>query len=71
MAFNDELRKAGVLRGGDGLQPRKDGKLVRFDGRLATSSTSPSRRSGGRLPSIEDAAAWVKRRNPMPVRSAD
>lgn len=30
-AFNDELRKAGVMKDCDGLLPSKDGKRVRFD----------------------------------------
>jgi hypothetical protein len=31
-AFNDELKKAGVMKDCDGLRPSRDGKRVRFDG---------------------------------------
>lgn len=30
--FNDELRKAGVLKDCDGLRTSREGKRVRFDG---------------------------------------
>ena len=30
--FNDELRKAGILRDTDGLKPSSHGKRVAFDG---------------------------------------
>ena len=30
--FNDELRKAGILRDADGLKPSSHGKRVAFDG---------------------------------------
>ena len=31
-AFNDELKKAGLLKDCDGLRPSREGKRVRFDG---------------------------------------
>lgn len=31
-AFNEELRKAGVLKDCDGLRPSREGRRVRFDG---------------------------------------
>jgi len=74
--FNDELRKAGVMRDCDGLQPSKEGKRVRFNG--ATRSVIDGPFQGDLvagywiwdLPSIEDAVAWVKRcPKPMPVPS--
>ena len=30
--FNDELRKAGILRAADGLKPSSHGKRIAFDG---------------------------------------
>ena len=32
MAYNEELVKAGIMKGGDGLQPSAKGARVRFDG---------------------------------------
>ena len=74
--FNDELRKAGVLKDCDGLRLSREGKRVRFDGTARTVVDGPF--TGDlvagywlwELPSIEDAVAWVKRcPNPMPVAS--
>lgn len=74
--FNDELRKAGVMKDCDGLRPSREGKRVRFDGASRTVVDGPF--TGDlvagywfwELPSIEDAVAWVKRcPNPMPVPS--
>ena len=75
-AFNEELKKAGVLKDCDGLQPSSGGKRVRFDGESRSVVNGPF--DGDlvagywlwELPSIEDAIAWVKRcPNPMPVPS--
>jgi len=72
--FNEELRKAGVLKDCDGLRPSREAKRVRFDGRSRTVVDGPF--AGDLvagywiwdLPSVEDAVAWVKRcPNPMPV----
>lgn len=74
--FNDELRKAGVLKDCDGLRLSREGKRVRFDGTARTVVDGPF--AGDlvagywlwELPSIEDALAWVKRcPNSMPVAS--
>ena len=74
--FNDELRKAGVLKDCDGLRASREGKRVRFDGPSRTVVDGPF--TGDlvagywiwELPSIEEAVAWVKRcPNPMPVPS--
>ena len=74
--FNDELRKAGVMRDCDGLGPSKEGKRVRFDGEARSVVDGPFQGDlvAGywiwELPSIDDAVAWVKRcPNPMPVPS--
>jgi hypothetical protein len=66
-AFNEELRKAGVMRDCDGLRPSTEGKRVRFDGDTRTVVDGPFQGNlvAGywiwELPSIEDAVAWVKR----------
>jgi hypothetical protein len=74
--FNDELRKAGVLKDCDGLRLTREAKRVRFDGAARTVVDGPF--TGDlvagywlwELPSIEDAVAWVKRcPNPMPASS--
>ena len=74
--FNEELRKAGVMKDCDGLRPSRDGKRVRFDGKARTVVDGPF--TGDlvagywlwELPSIEEAVAWVKRcPNPMSAPS--
>ena len=74
--FNEELKRAGVLRDCDGLRPSRDGKRVRFDGQSRSVVEGPFEGDlvAGywiwELPSIDDAVAWVKRcPNPMPVPS--
>src|SRR5664279_5399019 len=74
--FNDELRKAGVLKDGDGLLPSRDGKRVRFEGQSRSVVDGPFEGDlvAGywiwELPSMEDAVVWVNRcPNPMPVQS--
>ncbi|RIK96569.1 MAG: hypothetical protein DCC72_04715 [Burkholderiales bacterium] len=74
--FNEELKKAGVLKDCDGLRPSREGKRVRFDGPSRTVIDGPFEGDlvAGywiwELPDIEDAVAWVKRcPNPMPVPS--
>ena len=75
-AFNEELRKAGVMKDCDGLRPSREGKRVRFDGDARSVVDGPFEGDlvAGywlwELPSIEDAVAWVKRcPNPMPMPS--
>jgi hypothetical protein len=74
--FNEELRKAGVLKDCDGLRPSREGMRVRFDGTSRTVVDGPF--TGNlvagywlwELPSVDEAVAWVKRcPNPMPVAS--
>ncbi len=74
--FNDELKKAGVLKDCDGLRLSREGKRVRFDGTARTVIDGPF--TGDlvagywlwELPSIEDAVVWLKRcPNPMPAAS--
>jgi hypothetical protein len=75
-AFNDELKKAGVMKDCDGLRPSRDGKRVRFDGQSRSVVDGPFEGDlvAGywiwELSSIEEAVAWVKRcPNPMPAPS--
>jgi hypothetical protein len=74
--FNEELKKAGVLKDCDGLRPSREGQRVHFDGTSRTVVAGPF--TGDlvagywlwELPSIEEAVSWVKRcPNPMPVPS--
>jgi hypothetical protein len=74
--FNEELKKAGVMKNCDGLRLSREGKRVRFDGKERTVIDGPF--TGDlvagywlwELPSIEEVVAWVKRcPNPMPVPS--
>jgi hypothetical protein len=74
--FNEDLRKAGVLKDCDGLRPSREAKRVRFDGTSRTVVDGPF--TGNlvagywllELPSLDEAVAWVKRcPNPMPVAS--
>ena len=74
--FNEELKKAGVMKDCDGLRPSREGKWVRFDGKSRTVVDGPF--TGDlvagywlwELASVEEAVAWVKRcPNPMSVPS--
>jgi hypothetical protein len=72
--YNDELKKAGVMKDCDGLRPSREGKRVRFDGQSRDVIDGPFQGDlvAGywiwELPSIEETVAWVKRcPNPMPV----
>jgi hypothetical protein len=74
--FNDELRKAGILRDADGLKPSSHGKRVAFDG-----SNRKSRRASSPIPANWSPASlcgsqrtWTRRLpercpNPMPEPS--
>src|SRR6195952_3338648 len=71
-AFNDELKKAGVMKDCDGLRPSREGKRIRFDGQSRSVVDGPFEGDlvAGywiwELPSIQEAVAWVKRcPNPM------
>ena len=74
--FNEELKKAGVLKDCEGLRLSREGKRVRFDGKSRTVVDGPV--AGNlvagywlwELPSIDEAVAWVKRcPNPMATPS--
>jgi hypothetical protein len=73
--FNEDLAKAGILRGGDGLKPSSKGKRISFDGpnRLVTDGPFAETKElvAGywlwEVKDMEEAVAWVKRcPNPMP-----
>lgn len=73
--FNDELRKAGILRAADGLKPSSEGKRVAFAGASRTVINGPFAATrelvaGFWLWDVKDmdeAIAWIKRcPNPMP-----
>ena len=73
--FNDELRKAGILRAGDGLTPSSKGKRIAFDGANRKVIDGPfvetTELVAGfwlwEVTDIDEAVAWVKRcPNPMP-----
>ena len=67
--FNQELMKAGVLLGADGLDPSSKGKRVRFSGQQRTVIDGPFAETkeliGGywlwQVKSMEEAVEWLKR----------
>jgi hypothetical protein len=72
--FNEDLAKAGLLRGGDGFKPSSHGKRVAFDGTGRTVIDGPF--SATRelvagfwlwdVKDMDEAVAWAKRcPNPM------
>jgi hypothetical protein len=72
--FNEELVKAGVLLGADGLQPSSKGARVRFNGAKRTVINGPFSDPGliagywiWKVKSRDEAIEWVKRcPNPFP-----
>jgi hypothetical protein len=72
--FNEELVKAGVMQGGEGLQPSAKGARVRFSGKERTVTTGPfpvDQLVAGfwlwKCASLQEAIDWVRRcPNPMP-----
>lgn len=73
--FNDELRKAGILRTADGLKPSSHGKRIAFDRRRRTVIDGPFAETRElvagfwlwEVKDMDEAVAWVKRcPNPMP-----
>jgi hypothetical protein len=67
--FNQELMKAGVFLGADGLHPSSEGKRVRFPGQQRTVIDGPFTEAkelvGGywlwQVKSMEEAVEWLKR----------
>lgn len=75
MAYNEELVKAGIMKGGDGLQPSSKGVRVQFDGARRAVVDGPFAETKELVAgywlwecaSLDEAIAWVKRcPNPMP-----
>ncbi|MFZ5506585.1 MAG: YciI family protein [Pseudomonadota bacterium] len=76
--FNEELVKAGVMLGGEGLHPSSHGARVRFSGAARTVIDGPFAETKEliagfwiwRCASLQEAIDWVKRcPNPMPGES--
>jgi hypothetical protein len=67
--FNEELVKAGVLLGADGLQPSSTGKRVRFSGEKRTVIDGPFIETKDliagywlwQVESMDEAVEWLKR----------
>lgn len=78
-SYNEELVKAGVMLGGDGLQPSSKGKRVRFsngekhvvDGPFPETKELIAGYWIWQVKSLEEAVAWVRRcPDPMPGEEA-
>ncbi|WP_129793832.1 YciI family protein [Sphingosinicella sp. CPCC 101087] len=74
MNYNEELVKAGIMRGGDGLQPSSKGVRIRFKGDERTVIDGPFAETKElvagywiwEVKSMEEAIEWAKRcPNPM------
>jgi hypothetical protein len=72
--YNEELVKAGIMKGGDGLKPSSTGKRVRFAGKDRTVIDGPFAETKEliagywvwEVSSMDEAVEWVKRcPNPM------
>jgi hypothetical protein len=67
--YNEELVKAGVMVGGDGLRPTSDGAKIRFDGEERTVTDGPFAEAKEvvagywlwECDSREDAIEWLKK----------
>ena len=73
--YNEELRKAGILRDADGLKPSSQGKRIAFngpgrmviDGPFAETKELVAGFWLWEVKDMDEAVAWVKRcPNPMP-----
>ena len=73
--YNEELASAGILLGGEGLQPSSNGKRVAFEGASRTVIDGPFAETGElvagfwlwEVRDMAEAVEWVKRcPNPMP-----
>ena len=78
--YNEALAKAGILLGGDGLQPSSKGARVRFSGKARTVIDGPFAETKELVAgfwlwqcrSLQEAIEWVKRcPNPMPGEDSD
>ena len=78
--YNEELVKAGIMKGGDGLKPSKYGKRIRFNGTKRSVIDGPFAETKElvagfwiwEVKSIEEAVEWAKKcPNPMPGEESD
>ena len=78
--YNEELVKAGIMKGGDGLKPSKYGKRIRFNGTKRSVIDGPFAETKElvagfwiwEVKSIEEAVQWAKKcPNPMPGEESD
>lgn len=76
--YNEELIKAGIMKGGGGLMPTSQGKRVRFSGAQRTVIDGPFGPTEEQIAgywlwevgSMDEAVEWLKRcPNPMPADS--
>jgi len=73
--YNEELAKAGVMLGGEGLQPSSKGKRVKWAGGRQTVIDGPFTESKElvagfwlwQVKSMDEALEWVKRCPPPPI----
>lgn len=74
MAYNEQLVKAGIMRGGDGLKPSSEGVRVHFSGKDRSVTDGPFVETKElvagywlwEVASMQEAIDWVKRcPNPM------
>jgi hypothetical protein len=76
--YNEELVKAGIMQGGDGLKPSSKGVRVKFSGKDRTVIDGPFSETKEliagywvwQVESMDQAIEWVRRcPNPMPSES--
>ena len=78
--YNEELVKAGIMKGGDGLKPSKYGKRIRFNGAKRSVIDGPFAETKElvagfwiwEVKSMAEAVEWAKKcPNPMPGEESD
>jgi len=78
--YNEELVKAGIMKGGDGLKPSAHGARVHFSGAKRTVTDGPFSETKELVAgfwlweckSLAEAIEWVKKcPNPMPGEDSD
>jgi hypothetical protein len=68
-AYHDEMEKAGILRGGEGLKPSSEGFRIKFNGGTPTVVDGPFAETKEliagysiiEVPTKADAVAWAKK----------
>ncbi|MAL91040.1 MAG: dehydrogenase [Pseudomonas sp.] len=77
--YNEELANAGVLLGGEGLQPSSKGALVRFEGERCSVIDGPFAETRELIAgfwlfqtaSLQEAIDWVRRCPPSAIGEAE